>query len=108
MTYSLDLAVVAPSAALAGLLVRRREPLGYLMAAPLLVIIVLLLPTISLSTALQAAAGISFTPAEIIGPVAVFGVLGVVGARLLCRLLRAVPSTAPSPDEEAPDVDVHA
>jgi len=91
VTFSLDLAIVAPSAALAGLLVRRREPLGYLIAVPLLVTIVLLLPTIALSTALQAAAGISFTTAQVVGPIAGFGVLGAVGARLLVQLLRAVP-----------------
>jgi len=91
VTFSLDLAIVAPSAALAGLLVRRREPLGYLIASPLLVTIVLLLPTIALSTALQAAAGIPFTTAQVVGPIAGFGVLGAVGARLLVQLLRAVP-----------------
>ena len=31
---------------------------------------------------------------------------GVVAARLLVRLLRAVPTTAPT-DNEVPDVDVH-
>jgi hypothetical protein len=106
VTYSLDLAVITPAAALAGLLVRRQQPIGYLLAAPLLVIIVLLLPTISLATAVQVAAGISFAPAEVLGSIAGFAVLGVVGARLLVRLLRAVPTTAPT-DNEVPDVDVH-
>jgi hypothetical protein len=54
----------------------------------LLVTIVLLLPTIAGSTALQAHAGMSFTVAEVVGPVAGFG---VIGAWLLVRLLRAVP-----------------
>ena len=107
VTFSLDLAVVAPAAALAGLLVRRREPLGYLLAAPLLVTIVLLLPTIALSTALQAAAGISFTVPQVVGPIAGFGVLGAVGARLLSRLLRALPATAtPIPEESRAHVHV--
>jgi hypothetical protein len=97
VTYTLDLAVVAPAAALAGLLVHRREPLGYLLAAPLLVTIVLLLPTITLGTALQAAAGVSFTAPQVVGPIAGFGVLGVVGARLLVRLLRALPDGEPAP-----------
>ncbi|SFE87291.1 hypothetical protein [Blastococcus tunisiensis] len=91
VTYTLDLGVVAPAAALAGLLVHRREPLGYLLAAPLLVTIVLLLPTITLGTALQAAAGVSFTAPQVVGPIAGFGVLGVIGGRLLARLLRALP-----------------
>ena len=107
VTYALDLAVIAPSAALAGLLVRRRNPLGYLLAAPLLVTMVLLLPTIALSTALQAAAGISFTAAEVVGPIAGFGILGVAGTWLLVRLLRAVPATAPPTISGARDVRVH-
>lgn len=101
VTFTLDLGIIAPSAALAGLLVRRRDPLGYLLAAPLLVLIVLLLPTIALSTALQAAAGVSFTTGEIIGPIAGFAALGAVGARLLVRLLHAVPDTGPVPAVDA-------
>jgi hypothetical protein len=107
VTYALDLAVITPAAALAGLLVRRHNPLGYLLAGPLLVTIVLLLPTIALSTALQSAAGISFTAAEVVGPIAGFGILGVIGAWLLVRLLRAVPATAPPTTSEARDVHLH-
>jgi hypothetical protein len=91
VTFALDLAILTPAAAYAGILVRRRDPLGYLIAAPLLVTIVLLLPTIALSTALQSAAGIAFTVPEVVGPIAGFGVLGAIGSRLLVRLLRAVP-----------------
>ena len=108
VTYTLDLAVITPAAALAGVLVRRRQPLGYLLAAPLLVTIGMLLPTIGHATALQVAAGISVTPLEVIGPVAGFGVLGVIGTRLLLRLLRAVPTTVPTRLGKADDVHVHA
>jgi hypothetical protein len=65
---------------------------------------VLLLPTIALSTALQAAAGISFTAAEVVGPIAGFGILGGVGGWLLVRLLRAVP-TASAPNAAAVAAD---
>jgi hypothetical protein len=92
VTSALDLAVITPAAALAGLLVHRRDPLGYLLAAPLLVTVVLLLPTIALSTLLQAEAGISFTTAQVVGPIGGFCLLGGTGAWLLARLLRAVPS----------------
>ena len=107
VTYALDLAVITPAAALAGVLVRRRDPLGYLIAFPLLVTLVLLLPTIAASTALQASAGISFTAAEIIGPIAGFGALGAVGAWLLVRLLRAVPAPPSPVPAEVPHVHVH-
>ena len=92
VTYALDLGVIVPAAALAGLLVLRRDPLGYLLAVPLLVTIALLLPTIAVSTALQRSAGISFSVPEALGPIAGFGVLGVVGSRLLARVLGAVPA----------------
>jgi hypothetical protein len=108
VTYALDLAVITPAAALAGLLVRRRDPLGYLLAAPLLVIIVLLLPTITLSTILQAAAGVPFTAAQVAGPIAGFGILGGAGSWLVVRLLRAMPTTASAPNAEPADVDVPA
>jgi len=88
--------------------VRRRQPLGYLLAAPLLVTIVLLLPSISLATALQVAAGISFAPAQVIGPIAGFGVLGAIGARLLLRLLQAVPTRVPDPTAGATGAHAHA
>ncbi|MCZ2839165.1 hypothetical protein [Modestobacter sp. VKM Ac-2985] len=107
VTYSLDLAIVVPAAALAGLLVRRRDPFGYLIAAPLLVTIVMLLPTIALSTLFQAQAGITFTAAEVIGPIAGFTLLGGIGAWLLVRLLRAVPD-APAGQEVADRVQTPA
>jgi hypothetical protein len=65
--------------------------------APLLVTIVLLPPAITLSTALQAAAGISITAAQVVGPIAGFGIFGGVGSWLLVRLLRAMPATASAP-----------
>jgi len=102
---SLDLAVLAPAAALAGLLVRRRQPLGYLLAAPLLVTIVLLLPTIAISTALQTRAGIAFTAAEVVGPIGGFAVLGGIGAWLLVRLLLAAVPAASGATEVGARVD---
>jgi hypothetical protein len=95
VTHALDLAVVVPACAITGLLVRRRHPMGYLLAVPLLVTVVLLLPTIVLSTVLQHAAGVSFTAGEVVGPIAGFAVLGVLGCWLLVRLLRSVPADRP-------------
>jgi hypothetical protein len=60
-----------------------------------------------LATGLQIAARISFPPVLGMGPIAGFGVLRAVGARLLVRLLRAVPTSAPAPTAGAADVHVH-
>jgi hypothetical protein len=77
---------------------------GYLPIVPLLATVVLPLPVIALSTALQTAAGITFTAGEVVGPVTGFAVLGTLATWSLVRLLRAVPTTAP----EVPDVHVRA
>jgi hypothetical protein len=106
-TYALDLAVVTPTALLAGVLILRRISLGYLLAVPLLGIIILLAPTIVASTLCQRAAGVSFTPGEAVGPIAGFVILGALGVwtfrAIVCRLPEralgvhhpaATPSTA--------------
>jgi hypothetical protein len=68
VTYVLDLGIITPSAFLTGWLLHRRAPLGYLLAFPLLSILVLLAPSIVAATISQLSAGISLTPGEIIGP----------------------------------------
>lgn len=83
VTDALDLAVITPGAIIAGVLLLRRRPLGVIVAMPLLGIIVLLLPLIVGGTISQLAAGIEFTPAEIVGPIAGFGLLAVAGTTLL-------------------------
>ena len=88
MTYALDLAIITPATFLCAFLVLRNQPLGYVIASPLLTLIVLLAPQITLSTIFQRAAGIQFTPGEMIGPVAGFVVLGVTAAWLLIDMLR--------------------
>ncbi|MGY1779905.1 hypothetical protein [Geodermatophilus sp. SYSU D01036] len=45
--------------------------------------------------------------AQVVGPIAGFGVLGAVGAWLLTRLLRAVPAARPVPPSEVPHEHVH-
>jgi len=65
--------------------------------APLLVTIVLLLPTTRWAPRCRRRRGISFTAAQVVGPIAGFGILGGVGSWLLVRLLRAMPATASAP-----------
>jgi len=90
ITYALDLAVMTPAAIICGVFVLRGEPLGYVIAAPLLILIILLVPLIILSTVFQKSAGVSFTKGEMIGPVAGFMILGLLASWLLIGLLRGV------------------
>lgn len=88
VTYAFDLAVITPGCFVAGYLLLRRDPLGIVIAFPLLLLIVLLLPTIILMTVSQLAAGVVFTTAEIVGPISGFAVLGLLGIWVLATLLR--------------------
>jgi hypothetical protein len=94
VTYALDLAIITPATFLCAVLVLRGDPLGYVIAAPLLTLLVLLAPQIILSTVFQKAAGVPFTMGEMIGPVAGFVVLGLIAAWLLVAILRGLSKIA--------------
>ncbi|MBW7885446.1 MAG: hypothetical protein H3C34_23015 [Caldilineaceae bacterium] len=94
VTYALDLAIITPATILSGVLILRRNPLGYLIAFPLLVVVVLLGPQIAVSTTFQVSAGVSFPPAQIVGPIAGFAVLGLLAIWILVALLRNIADSA--------------
>jgi hypothetical protein len=89
-TNGLDVAVIAPSAFIAGVLILRREPLGYLIAVPLLVLEALLAPLVAAMTVSQVQAGVTFTTGEIVGPIVGFAVLALIALGFLVAILRAV------------------
>lgn len=89
-THALDIAVIVPAAVAAGVAILRGHPLGYRMAAGLLVLEMLLLPTIVIATALQLDLGVTFSTAEVVGPIAGFGVMTTAAAAVLVALLRTV------------------
>jgi hypothetical protein len=93
VTYALDLAIITPATIVCGLLVWQNNPLGYVLAAPLLTLVVLLAPQIILSTIFQRAAGVPFSTGEMVGPVAGFVVLGLAAAWLLVAILRGLANT---------------
>ena len=93
VTDALDLAIIVPSTLLAGGLLLRRNVQGYRISFPLLVLIVMLLPGIALSTANQVAAGVAFTPGEIVGPISGFLVLGLIAIAIIVVMLRAIPGS---------------
>ena len=86
----LDLAVVGPSILLAGILVLHRLAIGNLMAATVLVMTLLLAPALLAMTGFQLAAGITFTPGEVVGPVLSFTVIGLAGMIMAAVLLRDI------------------
>lgn len=90
VTYALDLAIITPATFLCAILVLRGEPLGYVIAVPLLTLIILLAPQIILSTVFQRSAGVPFSTGEMVGPVAGFVILGVLASWLFITILKGV------------------
>ena len=95
VTYALDLAIIAPLCFIAGALFIRRAPLAYLIAFPLLGIVVLLGPAIAAQTVSQLATGVAFTPPEIAGPIGGFALLGGCAVRVEVALLRGIADPPP-------------
>ena len=73
-----------------GALILRRDPLGYLIALPLLVFEVLLAPMIAARTVSQLEAGWSFTAGEIVGPIAGFVLLALIAIGSMVAILRNI------------------
>jgi hypothetical protein len=94
VTDALDLGLITPTTFLAGWLILRRSPLGYLIALALLVLEIMLLPMITAQTISQLAAGIAFSPAEIIGPIAGFTILGLLAIWVTVALLKPLATTS--------------
>jgi len=90
VTYAIDLAVITPATIICAFMILRGNALGYVLAMPLLTLIILLAPQIILSTIFQYRAGVPFSTGEMVGPVAGFILLGVVGIWLLISLLKSI------------------
>jgi hypothetical protein len=91
ITHALDLAIIFPAAVLAGWLILRGNPLGYVMSTPLLVLLALLAPMITLQTIFQVQAGVEIPLGVAIGPIGGFLVFALVAIWFVIRLLGSIP-----------------
>ncbi|MEB3179409.1 MAG: hypothetical protein VKL59_10310 [Nostocaceae cyanobacterium] len=96
VTDALDLGIITPTTFLAGKLILGRSPLGYLIALSLLVLEMMLLPMIAAQTVSQLMAGVSFSPGEIIGPLAGFATLGLLAFWVTLSILKNISEPADS------------
>jgi hypothetical protein len=94
VTVTLDVGIIVPAAATTAVLLWRRRPWGDVLAVALLVPEVLLALMIAAQTVGQVAAGVVFTPGEVIGPIVGFVVISVAAAWFLAAILRQVPVAA--------------
>ena len=89
-TVAFDIALIVPATATAGVLILRRDPVGYVVASSLLVLEVMLLPLIVVQTIAQATAGVEFSAGEVVGPIAGFVVLASAAGWFFYDILRHV------------------
>ena len=87
-TWALDLGVIAPTAALAAILLRRGRPQGYRLATVMLILNVTIGAMLMGQSAAQLVAGVPLTTGEIVGMILSFAALTVVAAGLLGVLVR--------------------
>lgn len=87
-THGFDSATITPAAILAGICLLRREPLGYLLTPPLLVLCILNGLNVVSGTIFQTLAGIIFPPGVYIGMIGSWVVLGVFAVWLANAFFR--------------------
>jgi hypothetical protein len=102
VTDALDLGVITPATLVAAFLLHRGRAEGYLVAFPLLVLMTFLLPMIVSQTVFQLRADVSFTPAEVIGPIGGFVVLAAMALGLVVAVLRAAGRAVEAGDNSSP------
>lgn len=88
-THALDMGIIAPLAFVAGALVLRRAPLGYLLASILLIVSTVLGASVLALSAAQVWSGV-LTPGQIMTFVAPFVILTAFALWLTVRLLQSI------------------
>jgi hypothetical protein len=96
VTHALDIGIIAPVAILTGVYLLRRAPVGYLLAAPMLVLCSLVGAVVISQTIFQTMAGITLPIALYIGMVGSWIVMGTWAVWLVVAFLRCVGETAVS------------
>lgn len=95
-THAFDSAVITPAAVLTGFSLLRRKPLGYLLAAPILILCTLIGVVVLAQTASQTLAGITFPIGVYIGMVGSWVVMGAFAVWLTLAFFQNLPDAAAS------------
>lgn len=92
-THGFDSAVITPATVITGIFLLQRKPLGYLLAAPLLVLCSLVGVTVIAQTVSQSLAGIVFPIGVYIGMVGSWVVMGTFAVGLAILFFRHINET---------------
>jgi hypothetical protein len=94
VTYMLDVGIIAPAAILAGILLLRRVPPGYLLGSTLTIMLALVGVMVIGQTIFQVNAGIEFSQGEMIGMVGSWIILGGIAVWLGIAALNSLPASS--------------
>ena len=98
ITYTLDVGVIVPACMLAGIQLLRRDPLGYLLAGVLTILLTLIGAMVIGTTIMQLYLGIEFTPGQMVGKIGTWILMGGIAVWLSIAFLRNLSNSA-IPDE---------
>ena len=95
ITYTLDVGIIAPACIVAGVLILRQAPIGYLLTGLLTILLALVGAMVVAQTVMQLRLGIQFSIGQLIGKVATWLILGGIAVWLTTTFLRSLSSAAP-------------
>ena len=90
VTYVLDVGIIAVAALLAGILLLRRAPLGYLLTAVLTIMLALVGVMVVFQTVMQLSAGIQLSNGELFGKVGTWLIMGGIAIGFTVVFLRSI------------------
>jgi hypothetical protein len=94
VTYTLDVGIIAPACLLAGILLLRRAPLGYLLTGILTLMLALIGAMVIGQTVMQLNLGVELSPGEMIGKVGTWVIMGGIAVWLSIAFLRSLSNIA--------------
>jgi len=87
VTYTLDVGIIAPACLLAGILILRRAPLGYLLTGLLTMMLGLIGVMVIGQTVMQLNLGLQFTTGQLIGKIGTWIIIGAIAIWLTIAFL---------------------
>lgn len=84
------MAIIAPAATVAGVIILKRRWMGYVTAFSLLLLEALPMPIIALGSIFQVQLGATFSPLEVVGPIAGFSILAMAAIWVIVAVLRQI------------------
>lgn len=94
ITYTLDVGIIAPATVLAGLLLLRRAPLGYLLTGVLTILLALVGAMVIGQTVMQLNLGVQLSTGQLIGKVGTWIIMGGIAVWLSIAFLRNLSNSA--------------